>query len=250
MRPRVGLTGLLLLCALSPEVHGQEWYTGARDPRQPDASYGAAIDASLTATTKQTAHTSLIGTIAPFSKLDESGMRLRLGGLLGSYNYVSIAPGVGKVTGREASGSLLGGYEWVTKNATFAIYLGGEIQNRTLSKPDPSNSVVGTSYGFKASVDFYMNPTSYTMVSGNLTYSSNNNAYYSRIKAGMAVTERIFVGPEVLVLGDNFYGQWRAGAHITGAKLGPMQFGVSGGYVHDRRQGAGAYGILDARLGF
>ncbi len=249
MRSGVGVFTIAASCLLATSAAAQEWYTGARE-RTPEATYGAAIDASLSATTRGSLHGSLIGTIAPFSKLDESGMRLRIGGLLGNYAYTSVTPGVGKVNGREASGSLMAGYEWVMKNATFSIYLGGEVQDRTLSKADPSNTVVGTAYGFKTSVDFYMNPTSYTMVSGNITYSTVNNAYYTRFKAGMGVTERIFVGPELLFLGDNFYGQWRAGAHITGARLGPMQLGLSGGYVNDRRGGSGAYGILDARLGF
>lgn len=227
----------------------QEWYTGSQQNREQE-SFGAAIDASLTGTSKGSMHGGVIGTIAPFTKLNETGVRLRLGGLLGQYTYVSISPGVGEVKGTEASGSLMGGYEWVTNNATFAIYLGAEFQNRRLNKADPSNSVVGNSAGFKTSVDFHVNPTSYTMLSGNLTYSTNNNAYYTRFKAGMKITENIFVGPEALFLGDNFYGQWRLGAHLTGAKLGALQFGISGGYVNDRRAGSGVYGILDARIGF
>ncbi len=247
MRSGVCILGAIYVYA-SPAL-AQEWYTGARD-KTPEVNYGASIDASLSATTRGSAHAGLIGTIAPFSKLDESGARLRLGGILGNYTYVSVSPGVGSVTGHESTGSAMAGYEWVTKNATFAIYLGAEIQNRTLSKPDPSNNVFGTTYGLKTAVDFYMNPTSYTMASANIAYSSNNNAYYARFKAGMAITERIFVGPELLFLGDNFYGQWRFGAHLTGAKVGPMQLGLSGGYVNDRRGGPGGYGILDARVGF
>lgn len=249
MRSGVVLLAISVSSVLPGLAAAQEWYTGARE-KAPETTFGAAIDASLSGTTRGSLHGSLIGTIAPFSKLDESGMRLRLGGLLGNYAYTSVTPGVGRVNGRESSGSLMAGYEWVTRNATFSIYLGGEVQNRTLSKVDPSNNVVGTAWGFKTSVDFYMNPTSYTMASGNITYSTVNNAYYTRFKVGMAVTERIFVGPEMLFLGDNFYGQWRAGAHITGARVGPMQFGLSGGYVNDRRGGPGGYGIFDARLGF
>ena len=249
MRCNVSVLAVSIATVGAGPALAQEWYTGARE-RTAEATYGAAIDASLSATTRGSLHGSLIGTIAPFSKLDETGARLRLGGLLGNYTYTSVSPGVGKVNGREASGSFMAGYEWVTKNATFSIYLGGEVQNRTLSKVDPSNGVAGAAWGFKTSVDFYMNPTSYTMASGNITYSTVNNAYYTRFKVGMAVTEKIFLGPELLFLGDNFYGQWRVGAHMTGAKVGPMQFGISGGYVNDRRGGPGGYGILDARLGF
>ena len=58
------------------------------------------------------------------------------------------------------------------------------------------------------------------------------------------------MNPEMLVLGDKFYKQWRVGAHLTGAKFGRLQFGVSGGYLKDRDQGSGGYGILDARVTF
>lgn len=249
MRCRACFVAFTIVSALPAQPVAQEWYTGAQGQRS-GPTFGASIDASLTGTTRNSMHGSLIGTIAPFSKLDETGMRLRLGGLLGNYSYVSVTPGVGSVTGREASGSLMAGYQWVTRNATFAIYLGADVQDRTLSKVDPANKVTGTAFGFKTAVDFYMNPTTYTMMSGNITYSTVNNAYYTRLKAGMAITERIFIGPEVLFLGDNFYGQWRAGAHVSGAQIGPMQIGLSGGYVNDRRGGPGAYGILDARLGF
>lgn len=249
MRIRFAAPILFATLGVPSPGQAQEWYTGANSTREAQ-TYGAAIDTSLTGTSTGSMHGSVIGTIAPFTKLDETGMRLRLGGLLGQYTYVSVTPGVGKVTGTEASGSLMAGYEWVSANATFAMFIGGEFQNRRLDKNDPSNSVVGNSAGLKAAVDFHVNPTSYTMVSGNITYSTNNNAYYSRFKAGMKVSENAFIGPELLFLGDNFYGQWRAGMHLTGARLGPMQFGLSGGYVNDRRAGAGFYGILDARLGF
>ncbi len=243
----IALTSALL--AGPALAQSQEWYTGARDPKQA-TSYGAAIDTSLTGTSRGSIHGSVIGTIAPFTKMDETGVRLRLGGLLGQYTYVSISPGVGEVKGTEASGSLMAGYEWVSTNATFAIFLGGEFQNRRLDKNDPSNSVIGNKGGMKASVDFHVTPTSYTMVAGTISYSTNNNAYYSRFKAGMKISENMYLGPELLFLGDNFYGQWRAGAHLTGAKFGALQFGVSGGYVNDRRAGSGVYGILDARVGF
>ncbi len=249
MRTGFRVVLVALACVCGRQAVAQEWYTGSGENKSV-SNFGAAIDASLTGTTKKSEHGGLIGTIAPFSKLEESGARLRLGGILGDYTYVSASPGVGTVVGHETAGSVLGGYEWTTPGTSVAVYLGGELQNRTLSKPDPSNKITGTRVGFKASVDFNVNPTSYTMASGNITYSSNNNAYYTRFKAGLAITERIFVGPEMLFLGDNFYKQWRAGVHLTGARLGPMQFGVSGGYLNDRDQGSGAYGILDARVSF
>src|SRR5512137_659522 len=100
MRAGVCVLTIAFASAFASQSFAQEWYTGARE-RQAETTYGAAIDASLTGTTRGSLHGSLIGTIAPFSKLDESGMRLRLGGLLGSYSYMSVAPGVGSVRGTE-----------------------------------------------------------------------------------------------------------------------------------------------------
>ena len=251
MRTAVHVIVASIVCLSAPGAFAQGFYTGSvGNGNASESSWGGSIDASLTGTSRGANHASLIGTIAPFSKLEESGVRVRLGGILGSYSYVSATPGVDTVVGRESTVSALVGYEWVSQGSSYAAYIGAEGQNRTLSKPDPGNKATGVAIGVKASVDFMTNPTANTMVSGNLTYSSNNSAYYARLKAGMAMTDKIFVGPEVLLLGDKFYKQYRVGAHLTGAKFGRLQFGVSGGYLMDRDQGSGAYGILDARVTF
>lgn len=231
-------------------AHGADWYTGAPDKAGSIAPFGAAIDVSVAATNKGAGHLSLIGTVSPFTSMKESGIRIRLNGMTGSYDYVSSAPGVGKVTGRENAGGIAAGYEIRSGDTSFAVYGGIEFSRRTLSKADPLNTVVGNAIGFKTAVDFYTKPTSYTMASANFTYSTSNNSYYARLKGGIAMTNDIYVGPEVLFLGDNFYRQWRVGAHVSGVKMGKLQFGVSGGYVKDRRAGSGIYGILDSRLVF
>ncbi|MGE3246957.1 MAG: cellulose biosynthesis protein BcsS, partial [Beijerinckiaceae bacterium] len=193
----ISLVAIALASAPAPTL-AQEWYTGSNSGQSQKKDFGAAIDLSLAGTNQNSFHGSLIGTIAPFAPMTESGFRMRIGGLAGSYKYVSSAPGVGSVTGRETTGSLLGGYEWVMPTMTLSLYGGLEAQNRTLSKPDPNNTVVGTAWGFKTSLDFYSNPTSYTMLSGNFTYSTNNSAYYARLKAGWGVGKDLFIGPEAL----------------------------------------------------
>lgn len=230
-------------------AQAQEWYTGAARTPQNDTRPSVAIDLSLTGT-QDTMHGTIIGTIAPFSKLDESGARLRLSGLIGSYSYIASTAGIGRVRGNQASGSFLVGYEWVTRNASLAGYIGGEVANNTTDKIDILNKSVGVAGGLKISADFYANPTDYTMVSGVFSFSTAHKAYYGRLKAGIAIVDRIFIGPEVLFLGDSFYSQWRAGGHITGIQFGALQFGLSGGYVNDRVRGSGIYGILDARITF
>jgi hypothetical protein len=225
-----------------------DWYTGERVQDVAPRPH-VAIDTAATADTNGSVFGTVIGTIAPFDGLDEDGYRIRLSGVLGRYSYVG-SNGIGRVTGTQSDGSFMVGYEWVLRAATVAIYLGADVSDNLLSINDPNNSSKGLHVGGKVAVDFYVNPTPYSMISGTLSYATANNAYYSRFKGGIAIAPQLFVGPEVLVLGDDFYSQWRLGVHLTGLRLGPMQFGISGGYLDDKIRGHGGYGLLDARLTF
>lgn len=210
----------------------------------------AALDLSLSGTTQASVHGVVIGTFAPYSNLEETGLRLRASGLLGGYAYTSKVVGVGEVHGDQVGGALLGGYEWVGKTSKLTGWLGVDFGNNKFDKIDPDNKTAGGSFGVRVGADFYVNPNSYTMVAGNLSFSSANSAYFSRFKLGMAVTQNVFIGPELQVLGDSFYSQYRFGAHVTGIRIGPVQFGLSGGYLSDRVRGSGGYGTFDTRILF
>ncbi len=175
---------------------------------------------------------------------------MRAIGLLGGYRYDASAPGVGVVTGNQVGGSLLMGYEWIVDRTKIGLYAGLDAINNRLDKFDPNNDTAGTTFGARIGLDFYSRPTDATMAAGTFTYSTANNGYYMRLRGGMAVFDQTFLGPELLVQGDNFYTQWRLGVGLSGIQLGPVQIGVSGGYVNDSSRGNGAYGILDTRLTF
>jgi hypothetical protein len=249
MIAKIGTLAAAALLACIAAAHAADWYTGERVPEIVAPRPHVAIDTAATADTNGSVFGTVIGTIAPFDGLDEDGFRLRLTGVLGRYSYVG-SNGLGRVTGTQSDGSLMVGYEWVLRAATVAIYAGPDVNDNQLSINDPNNASKGLHVGGKIAVDFYVNPTPYSMVSGVVSYASANNAYYSRFKAGLAIAPQLFVGPELLVLGDNFYSQWRVGMHLTGLRLGAMQFGISGGYLDDKIRGHGGYGIVDARLTF
>jgi hypothetical protein len=97
-------------------------------------------------------------------------------------------------------------------------------------------------------LQYYATPSDQTMFSAYASYSSVYNAYYTRMKWGVAPFGPFYIGPEVAALGDDFYRQWRAGIHLTALRIGRMQFGVSGGYARDQNNQGGAYGSLDARV--
>lgn len=234
----------------APGALAADWYTGSPMNSQP-AGFNplAALDLSVSAGSGA-ASGALVGTFAPFNGLEHNGFRFRVIGLIGRYDYDASAPGVGEVTGNQAGGSLLGGYEWAVNKTKIGVYGGIDVINNRLNKFDPGNDTEGTTYGFRAGVDFYSNPTSSTMAAGTFTFTTANTGYYVRLRGGVAAYEQMYVGPEVLVLGDSFYNQWRLGLHLSGVQLGPVQFGVSGGYLNDSTKGNGGYGILDTRLTF
>lgn len=253
MRFGFALPPFVLAATLGGGAGAQEWYTGANGGMAQgsgDSGPRASIDFSLSGTTQKAESAAAIGTIAPFAPMSESGARLRLGGVLGAYSYVSTAAGVGHVDGKQEDGSFLVGYEWVGKSTSIDAYVGADVANNSLTPFDPSNSVSGVKAGFKAAVDFYTNPTSFTMASGNASYSTADNGYYGRFKVGLSIAGGVFAGPEALFLGDDHFKQYRLGLHLSGLRFGALQFGVSGGLVVDKSQGNGAYGILDARVVF
>lgn len=249
------LCGAAILCAALPlgasGARAADWYTGSpvnSQPTGPDNPL-ASIDLSLTGA-PEARHAVLIGTIAPFGGLEQNGLRIRLSGLLGGYTYDATAVGVGKVTGNQVGGSLMLGHDWIIGKTKVGVFGGLDIISNSLDKVDPDNKTEGATVGFKGGFDFYSTPTTSTMATGTFAFSTANSAYYMRLKGGVAIYEQVYIGPETLVMGDSFYSQWRLGMHLSGFKLGPVQFGLSGGYVSDAVRGAGGYGILDTRVTF
>ena len=250
-RTRVSRLLPLLAALFASGAQAADWYTGApvigvAAPRAP--AFGVAIDAAVTVDSKDSRFATLIGTIAPFTSFDHSGMRMRIGAVAGQYAYDSS--NVGRVKGTQEDGSFMVGYEWVARRFSVAAFVGGDINNNKIDKVDLNNTSTGTAYGVKVAIDFNWRPTDDMFLSGVASYSTAHNSYYTRLKYGFAVLPGIFVGPEALFLGDDFFRQWRAGGHITGASIGPLQFGISGGILNDRVRGSGVYGILDARAAF
>jgi len=237
-----------LLMAMAAAASATDWYTGAPADTSVKTAPTVAIDMAVDATSQNALAGALIGTIAPFAPLDQSGIRVRLSGVAGKYDYTTSDLGV--IDGVFQQGALLVGYEWVSPQIKVAGLVGGEVVHNSITPNDPNNPVKGTTGGFKVGVDFYCNPTDATMLSGVATFSTNHDAYYGRAKFGVAVGDQLYVGPEAMLLGDDFFHQWRIGGHTSGFRIGPIQAGVSGGYLYDYVRGSGGYGILETRVTF
>jgi hypothetical protein len=238
-------TGMVAAITAGPMTAAQaaDWYTGAAPPR-PNSDWIVSLDSSATVTsTSRFAAAST--TFALDRPLTQSGPRLRVEALAGTYRF-DAASGA-SVKGDQLGGALLAGYQWVSPRSSFAIYGGGAVRASQFSGPAIDLPAAGTSTGFKTSFEYFATPTDRTMLFAYGSYSTIYNAYYTRAKLGIATFGSAYVGPEVAALGDDFYRQWRIGAHVTGLQMGGLQFGLSGGYEVDRQGKSGAYGVVDMR---
>ncbi len=234
------------LAVWATQAPAADWYTGAAPPR-PNSDWIVAVDASATVTsTSQFAAVS--GTFAAAGPLNQSGPRIRLEGLAGTYRFDAV-PGI-SVKGDQAGGAVLAGYQWIAPRSSFAAYGGITIRDSQFSGPAAVLPASNVQEGFKGAFEYYATPTDRTMIFAYGAYSTIYNAYYSRLKFGVATLGHAYVGPEVSALGDDFYRQWRVGAHVTGLQMGGLQFGLSAGYEIDKVGKGGAYGTLDVRASY
>ena len=246
-RPGVAASLLAIFCC-GPAL-ADDWYTGASKV-VPGNDWIVAVDASTTLTTNQSQFAYAAGTIAVGGgTLQQSGFRLKLEGLGGTYGYQQ-GPLDSLARGEQFEGGALAGYQQVWNNAAVAAYVGVSVRENTVPAADTVNSATGTKVGFKTALDTYLRPTDQTMLSAYGSYSTAYDAYYARFRAGYWAFGRGYLGPELTVLGDDYYGQTRLGAHFSGMQFGSLQFGIAAGYVWDRSYKDGYYGTLEVRAGF
>lgn len=246
IRPiRFAALSVVIALVIAPDAQAADWYTGAA-PAKPSDDWIVAVDASAAASSNGSQFAAVSATIAPERTLTTSGSRIRIEGLAGSYKFDSTGTGP-QTRGNQVEGALLGGYEWLSRRSSFATYGGLAVRNSTFSDTLPGHAADGTKVGFKGVLEYYARPSDRTMLSAYGSYSTNFNAYYTRLRWGVTPFGGFFVGPEVAALGDDYFQEWRVGAHLTALQIGPLQFGVSGGYLMNKAGRSGGYGTLDVR---
>ena len=226
----------------------QQWYV-APAAVVPPTDWLVALDVSGTATSNHTDFLYGAATFALGGTLQQSGFRLRLEGVGGTYGFEQAPTNV-TTTGKQYEGGALLGYQQVWSWGSLGTYVGANVRENTVPSADPATTALGTRVGFKAAVDAFLLPAPATMTSVYGSYSTAYDAYYARFRAGYSAFGFGYLGPEVAVLGDDFYSQTRVGAHLSAMQLGAVQVGVSGGYVWDRAYKDGYYGTLELRTGF
>jgi len=185
---------------------------------------------------------------------DETGLRFWLLGGYGGYHYQA---GDQRITGSYWESDALIGYSFERDNGSLAFYVGLNSQEHRLSQFDPENSVQGTQLGAKFRTDAWYNPTPNTLLYGEGEYSTAFGTYFASGKYGYSFTggrttedKQIYVGPQVTLLGNDRYQEWRIGAHVTTLNFGKVDFEVGAGYQHNTDAGGGAYGLVGLNTKF
>ncbi|WP_430910162.1 cellulose biosynthesis protein BcsS [Methylobacterium sp. sgz302541] len=236
-----------MAACVGPAARAADWYTGAVTPAERDA-WIVSVDTSATLSSQGSQFAGATVTAAPQDNLLASGPRVRLDGLVGSYRTES---GSGRhALGEQAEIAALAGYAWVMPDAVLSGFVGLNVRRNELSRFDSSLPSDSVKVGLKTALDYYGRPTAFTMIHATGSYSTTFNAYFGRVRAGVASLAGGYLGPEFALLGDDYYRQWRAGLHLSGMQFGAVQLGIAAGYLHDHARKGGVYTTLDLRTGF
>lgn len=177
--------------------------------------------------------------------IDRDGLVLKLvfGG--GIYHYTSGALGNAEVRGQMLGAAILPGYRLVRDKFAATLFLGYDFQRHTLTPDDPSAGLRGNYIGVRAGFDVWCEPTAMTMLAADASISSIGPSYNARLAAGLLAFESFYVGPEVQAFAaDDNYRQFRAGLHITGLRIGGLEWTAGAGWATDSDDRSGAYGKL------
>jgi hypothetical protein len=200
-------------------------------------------------------------TFSPFAPYYDSGLRLRFTTSYAQYTYPDAAKTfVSK--GKDTEADLLVGYNFQFDRWSLLLLAGPSLTWSMQSPGDLSLTSETTKAGARAVVSIMFNPTDATMLYAQSSFSSPNNAYYAQLKFGAAIRPKVFLGPEfalsgrAIMDGSNLTSfstdlqQWKIGGFLSGLEIGPLQFGLSAGYLNDRQQGNGAYAGTSVRATF
>jgi hypothetical protein len=189
--------------------------------------------------------------IAPFTDLDSSGFRLAL----------AVANGGGRHHNGETgelnsftftAADFMFGYAVEREKMSMKFMIGAAVRDYVLSQPDPTNPVQGVALGVKFAWEMYTDAIKYNMVYADVSYSTAFKSYYAQVKYGYDFTfgKELYFGPEITVLGDENYNEWRLGIHLTEFKVGKTNIGLAAGALYNSDLKAGAYGSIYVNVKF
>lgn len=138
--------------------------------------------------------------------------------------------------------SILPGIQWREGSLDIKLFAGGDFERRMPLRPSLDDAE--QFFGGRVAADVWWEPAPDWMLSGSASATSIEDGRSARVAAGWKFSFA-WVGPEIQAVHDVFNTQYRAGAHLSGIKIGETQWSIAGGYTRDSFGRSGPY----ARIG-
>jgi hypothetical protein len=133
----------------------------------------------------------------------------------------------------------MGGYQWAFPQTMFGVFAGLDLDARNNSEGQARFEA-----GIRVQGEIWSNPAPRSMVSLTMIASSLEPSFWTRGAYGFEISEGLYVGPETSAYATEDYYEKRFGLHVTGVKIGPLHFRLSGGSWRDSDRRRGGYGQL------
>ncbi len=168
------------------------------------------------------------GVTALNGNLGKNGLLLRGVALGGSYDYDTTAVAGSDVDADLVRAELSLGYQWFLDSVRLSLYVGIDHQDHDLSPSDPTNSVEGSETGVIGQAELEtLGKGWYLSLMGN--GSSANDTYWAKGRVGYAF-DKVNIGPEIGVSGNDEYEEERYGVYVTFNATDSVKVSISGGH--------------------
>jgi hypothetical protein len=173
--------------------------------------------------------------------LHESGLLLKAFGGAGTYRYLS---GGTEVRGEQWLVSVLPGWKWKGQQFELSAFAGVDFQSHRFRPDDPDNRLRGDHTGVRIAIELWLEPLPATMLTAGASASTVGPSYWSRVAMGWRLFDSFWIGPEALAMGDEKYGLYQVGMHLTALRIGSFEWTIGLGWSEDSDGRTGAYGRL------
>jgi hypothetical protein len=159
----------------------------------------------------------------------------------GRYQYRS---GKTDIVGRQLLASAMPGWRFVRGKTEFTVFAGLDLQQHRFTPDDPRSDIRGSHAGVRVGADFWSEPVEDMMITGAVSASTIGPNIWCRAAAGVRLSDWAWIGPELQMMGDGRYEQFRAGTHVTALRAGRFEWSAGFGYALDSDDRDGVYGRI------
>ena len=134
------------------------------------------------------------------------------------------------------------GYQWTFDRVFVAGFVGPEMDAQQPATVGEIPQMSRPRLGLRVQGELWSHPTDNTLLAATLVAGTVRGSFWARTAFGYRVWKDVFIGPEVAFSQSENFREWRAGAHVTGLRLGQITLGLSGGWRgEDKDPHGGAY---------